>query len=434
MLLFLVGACTSSSPESAPPLGPCREISGAPSGQNVLMISIDTLRRSALRRYGGAGDSPTLDALAERSLVMDRHQSCSAWTYPSAICTLTGQLPYTLGFWPDATSTEDQPPLPSGTPTLASLLVEAGYQTRLITTSSWLSSVMDLDAGYQTETPVFNRSAAEVRAKVVAEMQDLPTARPWFLHVHFRDPHGPYEAPASYLKALEGRPTLRWDLSTTEGEHAYHMERLSETEATRQEGDAQMRIRYLAEVRFLDDELAAMLDTFEAQGLLDNTLTVVWSDHGEQLWEHGDFQHNRSLYGEENDAIFLISGPDIAALAWTEPTSGLDLLPTLLQRLGQPIPAGLPGCPVGKAEVDRPQFSARQSRDVVSQAVTVGSQKLVYDWSGSYARYDREVDPDELVNLYQQGGEEEAALWPLLKPEVAALQRVLPEQTPQGLP
>ncbi|HNH49305.1 MAG TPA: sulfatase-like hydrolase/transferase, partial [Myxococcota bacterium] len=387
-----------------------------------------------LGRYGAAGNSPYMDELAERSMVMDRHQSCSAWTYPSVLCALTGQLPYSLGFMPVPTSTEGQPPLPEGTPTLAGLLVEAGYQTSLVTTSMWLSSTMGLDAGYQTEARAFNRSAAQIRAEAEGVMAELSPTRPWLLHVHFRDPHGPYEAPESYLKALEGRPELRWDLSTTEGEHAYHLERGSESEATRREGDTQMLLRYLAEVRYLDDELAAMMATFEAQGRLDDTLVVLWSDHGEQFWEHEEFQHNNSLHTEENDAIFLISGPDVKAEAWTQSTSGVDILPTLLQHLGQPIPDGLPGCPVGKAKEDRPQFAVRQSDDAITQAVTVGSQKLIYAWSGSFSRYDREVDPEERVDLYQAGGEEEAALWPLLKPEVAALQAVIPEETPQGLP
>jgi arylsulfatase A-like enzyme len=236
------------------------------------------------------------------------------------------------------------------------------------------------------------------------------------------------------LKALEGRPELRWDLSTTEGEHAYNQQRTHESEATRQEGDAQMRIRYLAELRYMDDELAAMMAMLEARGRLDNTVVVVWSDHGEQFWEHGNFQHNQSLHAEENDAIFFMSGPDIAAEAWTEPTGGVDILPTVLQQLGQPIPDGLDGCPVKKIEANRPQFSVRQSSDAVSQAVTVGRQKLIYDWSGSFSRYDLEVDPEELVNLYQGGAEEDAALWRDLEPEVAALQRVLPLETPQGMP
>ena len=412
----------------------CEETVRAPSGQNLLMISIDTLRRTALGRYGGGGDTPYLDELAARSLALDRHQSCSAWTYPSVICAITGQFPHSLGFMPLPTSMEDQPSLPSGTTTLAGVLVEGGYQTTLVTTSMWLSSAMDLDVGYQTEERVFNRTAAEVRAAVERVAAEQSAARPWMIHAHFRDPHGPYEAPESYLKALEGRPELAWDLSTTEGEHAYQQQRANESEATRQEADQQMRIRYLAEVRYLDDELAAMMSTLEAGGHLDNTLVVVWSDHGEQFWEHDDFQHNRSLHAEENDAIFFISGPDVAAEAWTGPTSGVDIVPTVLQHLGQPIPTALAGCPVNKAEEDRPRFSVRQSSDAVTQAVTVGRQKLIYDWSGSFLRFDRESDPEELLDLYQAGGEEEAALWRHLKPEVAALQQVLPKETPQGMP
>jgi arylsulfatase A-like enzyme len=432
MALLALAACTPSEP--VPVVSSCREVTRAPTGQNLLMISIDTLRRDALGRYGGSGDSPFLDALAERSRVMDRHQSCSAWTFPSAVCALTGQLPYSLGFMPLATSPTEQAPVPEGTPTLATVLVEAGYQTRLVTTSVWISSTTGLDAGYQSEVRVRDAAAAGLRAEAEREMEELSSARPWLLHVHFRDPHGPYEAPESYLKALEGRPTLRWDLSTTEGEHAYHMERSSESAATRQEGDAQMRIRYLAELRYLDDELAAMLATFEAQGRLDNTLVVVWTDHGEQFWEHDDFQHNRSLHAEENDAIWMISGPDVVGEAWTGTTSGVDVLPTLLEQLGQPIPEGLAGCPVGKAERDRPQFAVRRDDDTIMQAVTVGHQKLIYAWDGSLSRYDREVDPGELVNLYQAGGKQEAELWAWLKPEVAALQEVIPGMTPTGLP
>ena len=123
MLLLLVMACT---PDEGPNPGPMDANTSSPvplsppgivtfegtPPTNVLLVSLDTLRRDRVGRYGGGANTPFLDALFDRSIVLDNHRSCSDWTAPSMTCALTGLFPPLHNFWPNTTSLEGVVSLP----------------------------------------------------------------------------------------------------------------------------------------------------------------------------------------------------------------------------------------------------------------------------------------------------------------------------------
>lgn len=436
MFLYLWMACHPNTPPFHPEVEQETLFQGLQPQPNLLMISIDTLRRSALGRYGGGTDTPFLDQLAEQGVVMDRHQTCSAWTYPGIVCTLTGQMPYTFGFMPRPDrALSDMSALPSDVQTIATHLHAAGMQTFLITTSNNLGPTHGTDVGYDWEYQEENlANQVTDRALELVKSSDFNRQAPWFLHVHFKDTHFEYNPPEAYKSELEGRQVLPWDLSSTDQvEQFLELEPMLSAEIV-EEAHEQLRILYRGEVRFIDDELKRMITTLQAEDLMENTLIVVWTDHGEQFWEHGAFEHTNSLHSEENDGILFFSGAGLSPASWTGWTSSQDLLPTLLSLLNLP-PAVLPGQVIGMALSDAPSFGVLLPHSgPPMQSISRGEKKLIYDWGGSFKFYNRDDDFEEQHDIYEANNPDVQEAIDLLRPEIQKLQPMITEYQPQGLP
>lgn len=393
---------------------------------NVLMLSIDTLRRKAIGRYNDESNTPFLDRMASEGLALDAYQTCSAWTYPGVTCVLTGHDAHDFGFLPRI----DRPlaemtPLPEDTATLASLLATEGYQTILVSANPHLGPDHRTDLGYQSSTVIAEGSADVIASALLARVDDpnFDRSRPWLLHGHFLDPHAPYNPPDAYKTALAERPVLPWNLSSPAGSNAMWKEYPTLDAATQAEINLQLKILYGGEVRFTDDTLSALVDALDARGLLDQTLIVFWNDHGEAFEdEHGDHGHASSLYYEQNDGLAFFWHANGQARAWTEGTSALDILPTTLDFLQIPIPDDLPGAVVGTAAPDRPRFATLWPKDAPPiQMVTIEQENLLYSWTGHRSMFDRAVDPDEQDNIYNTQDDSAIRAWTLLQPEIDKL-------------
>jgi arylsulfatase A-like enzyme len=421
MLLIACHAPVDSKADSPP------ESMAVSEPYNVVMLSIDTLRRKALGRYSGGSDTPTLDRLAQEGLVLDQHLTCSAWTLPGVICALTGKQPQSWGILPRILEDPDAiADLPQGTPTLASRLQEAGYQTTLITSNIHLGEDGGTDQGYQ-HVELYEQGTADMVAEA-ALSQEL--VEPFFLHAHFLDPHSPYAPPAAWRTALEGRPELPWDLSTEQGLLEFSEAMSGLDEATILEAQTQVQLLYAGEVAYTDSVLGELLIELEARGALENTLVVIWSDHGEQFWEHNGRGHNSSLYAEENDGIALFWAPGlIKAQSWTKPSSSLDITPTVLDILKIPIEDSMEGVSILSAS-EHPIFGTLWPRERAPlQSVLSNDTRLIYSWTGNQYFFDRSADPSELQPLSLDDPRIIDA-WKLLLPEVQALEPLVSEFSP----
>ena len=431
MWLLISLACTSDLNESP---------ATVPIAKNLLMISIDTLRRDVIGRYGGGDDTPFLDELAGRGLALDRHDTCSAWTFPGSICAMSGRPPYYFGAMPRVDvgeGAEGTVPLPADAETLAVRLSAAGFQSLLTTTNLWIGPQTNLSIGYDRTVGSQDAQAGPQLDATLSLMEDgvIDLERPWFAHVHLRDPHSPYAPPASYLGELEGREALPWDLGTEKGFTDFQRARRSLSAEELAEAIVQIKIRYEGEVRYMDQEIRRFFTALEEKGLLTNTLVVVWSDHGEQFNEHGGFAHNNNLNVEENAGIALFSGPNVPATAWTGATTSIDLVPTILSLLGLPVPAELPGVVAGQATDDRPRTGVLWPTGLPPiQSVNIGTGKLIYHWWGRAGFYDRATDPEERTDIYDLQRADVQRAWEVMRAEVAALQPYVPEETPKGMP
>jgi arylsulfatase A-like enzyme len=443
-MLWLLVACTKGQPsegqdspiggddsttthDSPTPTTPALEFEGE-RPKNLLVISVDTTRRDHVGFFDDFGNTPNLTAVFSSGVVLEDHRSCSNWTSPSTLCAQSGRFPLDEGYWYSQLSPPDRDtnvPWPEPEQeTLASILTGAGFYTELLTTNSAFSTLMAGPAyGFTVEKLNLWQQASQSVPAALAEAHKLPKDVPWYFHVHFIDPHGPYMAPAQYLPD----PKLKcpWDLDTQFGLYG-----LIWTEYETLDADDQALARqcvnnvYSAEIRYWDDRFADLWADLDKSGLLDDTLVVFWTDHGEQIGDHGEFEHGMSLYDEENASTLAFWSKNIVPLRWTGPTIHQDISPTILEALG--VPAGkTTGYVVGEAPEDRIRvtFDYRKGERQPMFAAIQGDRKLMYWFDGTKELFDLSVDPGELNDLYDATDPQVKELWEALLPYVDMLQK-----------
>jgi len=285
----------------------CSEPAGPP---NLLLIAVDTLRADHLGAYGYARPtSPSLDRFMNGAVVFEDAQATSSWTLTSFASLFTGLLPSAHG------CTTYGSALDASFRTLAEILGEAGFDTAAVVSHVFLGPKHGLPQGFaHFESTVARYDAAEsnqaVSSPVVTDraLDWLATRRrddaPFFLFVHYFDPHAPYR------------------------KHAGITERFGNDE----------RSRYDGEIAFTDAHVGRLLDGLANVPGSEHTVVVFTSDHGEEFGEHGGARHGSSLYQEVMRVPLAIAAPGIPPRRVPDPVSGVDVLPTLLDLLGLPAP------------------------------------------------------------------------------------------------
>ena len=407
----------------------------SPPHRSVLLLSLDTLRRDHIGRYGGGDGTPFLDALAEQSLALDAHHACANWTYGAMMCFLGGADGVDLGWV--AYGGGEAPRIPEDIVLLPQVLSKSGFATGLISTNGYVGLTSKMNRYYERFEAVDMAPADEVVDAGLEMLNVLEGQERWLLHLHFFDPHSPYTAPDAYLAGLEGLDAIDYELGEMQD-----VIRLAETwgaldEAARALILQHLDVRYRASIRFMDDELARLHEALGSRGLLEDTLIVVMSDHGEQFYEYGELEHGKTLHGVEVDTFALFSGANVAPEAWAGPTTHADLSPTILSYLGVRPDALAPsedrggvGVVVGQAEPSRPLFAAKRDDQQTTQSVDRDGKRLIFTWEDGERRlFDLALDPAERSDLYATDPDAEA-LWDLLAPRVEALDAMIEDTSP----
>ena len=382
---------------------------------NLLVLSVDTLRRDHLDRYGGLGDTPFLDSRMDRALTLDAHRSCSNWTYGSIACALGGADGVELGFVPRMA--EDR--VPDDLVLLVDRAARAGMGTGLVSTNPYLSS-----GPFASRHDEFLYDVGLLADDVVDEGLDMlevlsAEGEPWYLHLHFIDPHDPYDPPAEHLEGLSALAPLDYNLRSHDEYGRLEQDWWRLDDDTRALALEHLRLRYRGELRFLDVELARLWRALDERGALESTAVLFWSDHGEQFFEHNGLTHGRSLHDPEVAAAAFVMTPTITPGGVSTPTSHADLVPTLFDAMGLPRPADSPGQVAARADEERPLFGLRLSAEDTLQSVDRGDLRMVYRWRGQVSVYDRAQDPGESVDIFTPRDPRHRALWELLRPRVA---------------
>jgi arylsulfatase A-like enzyme len=303
---------------------------------NVLLISIDTLRADHLGCYGARRATPAIDALAARGVRFANAFSPSSWTLPAHASMLSGRYPGSIRDDPNSLD------LFRATTLLSSMLHDAGYVTAAVTGGRFVGRDfgLALDFDHFEEAP---RGGA-VRAQRWLREQAEP---PFFLFFHTYTVHAPYLDRRYVRGAHPGRLRDIYRGGVLGPRHRAVC--CAGLDATPAERDFLLRL-YDGGVARADAEVATLLDTLEDLSLSDDTLVILTSDHGEEFWEHTGraAYHGHTLYDEllHVPLIWLDPAADAPGRV-VEPAVGLiDIVPSLLARLGVAAPDGLDGLDV----------------------------------------------------------------------------------------
>ncbi|MGO9273379.1 MAG: sulfatase-like hydrolase/transferase [Terriglobia bacterium] len=348
---------------------------------SVILITIDTLRADHLGCYGDSHvETPNIDSLA-------RESSRFAQAYTPVPITLPAHTVIFTGSFPMATGVHDfsANKLPAGAATLAKVLRDDGYTTAAFLGGAVLDSRFGLNQGFDTYFDHFDfsrldetkldqmkRPGDQVVEQALSWLKRGPQ-RPVFVWVHLYDPHHPYTPPEPFLSRYRASP-------------------------------------YDGEIAFADAQVGRLLTYLRESGFYQTSVIGLMADHGEGLGEHGEKTHGFFVYNSTLHVPLLIKIPGIQPRAIESEASLVDVMPTLLEALGIPIPANVQG---------RSLLREIQGQSHLAGASLLYSETylplLHFGWSplrGLQSQgvkyidaprpelYDTHTDPHELKNLF----------------------------------
>ncbi len=408
---------------------------------NVVFVTLDTVRAANLSLYGyGRRTSPHLEQFAKRGVVFERAFSTAPWTLSSHGSMFTGR-------WPHELSAGFDTPLDGEHAVLAEYLAVRGYATvGFAANLKYCSAESGLGRGFQhyedhprtiggiaSTSTVIRTVANNFRLRRVIQNDqhlDRVTAeslttrattwisahagRPFFMFLNYMDAHEPYLPPAPYDRQFgPGRPFGRhsplhhwlWNVAVAHGNMG-DRERQEELDA------------YDGALAYLDDHLGRLFEALEGRGVLDNTIVVITSDHGEEFGEHGLYDHGYSLYqtGLHVPLVVVAPGRVPAGRRVSAPVSLRDLAATVEALTGLTETRAFPGTSLAPLWAGSPEpphvspvfFEVERSpgqpdwfpssrgpmRGVVHQGL-----HYIRNGDGTEELYDLERDPWERQNL-----------------------------------
>jgi arylsulfatase A-like enzyme/Flp pilus assembly protein TadD len=373
-----------------------------PAIRNVLLISIDTLRADHLSSYGfPRPTTPNIDAVAREGVQFRNVYSPVPNTLPAHSSMLSGTFPPVHGIRDNL-----HKQLADSTLTVAELLKSRGFATAAVVSSFVLDRRFNLNQGFDSyddrfqavhKVGDFNERKGDETSRVANQWLDAHSREPFFLFVHYYDPHDPYEPPEPFAS--------QWadDL-------------------------------YSGEVAFADRCVGEVIAKLKERGLYDSTLIVITGDHGEMLGEHGELNHGFFIYESALKVPLIVRVPRSKAVARQidQPVGLIDIMPTIASLVGAPpqkqaqgldLSPWLSGEGAGLVGLaGRPLYA-----ETIAPTTYYGASSLLgvvvdrwkYIETSRPELYDLRSDPGESVNLLQKEPARAAAMDRELKGIVA---------------
>ncbi len=348
---------------------------------NYILITVDTLRADRIGCYGFSGIStPTMDMFARRGVKFEKCISTATLTLPSHASLMTGTYPTFHGVRDNGGFL-----VPQEMTTLAELMKQHGYKTSAYVAAYVLDSKWGLDQGFDHYFDSFDlskyktvslgnvqRPGNEIIDEVLPWLEEHKQEK-FFTWIHLYDPHTPYEPPEPYMEKYPNHP-------------------------------------YIGEIAYTDSQLARLWQFLEENDLVENTVLVFASDHGESLGEHQEQSHGFFIYqeGVHVPLIFVTPFEKLHGISRARPVSLVDVMPTILDLAGIQAPSQVQGKSL------QPLFF-KDSKEVGSIAYSeTFYPRFHYGWSElkslqderyklilapELELYDLQSDPDEERNI-----------------------------------
>jgi arylsulfatase A-like enzyme len=359
-------------------------------GYHIILITIDALRADHLSCYGYPKEtSPFIDTLAKDAFLFNTAIAQSGSTVPSLASLFTSRHPFSdcIVSYSDTMETS--------VPTIAEFLQAKGYETYAVTSHAYVSRAFGLAKGftYFDCDPVSVSNADALTHKVIDVLKKKKNDKKFFLWVHYREPHSPYQPPSAYREIFSAH-----EPPAQEGMDTYI---INGEKRTLSRGQIRDFVNlYDANIRFADDNLRALFTYLKESGLLSKSIIIVTADHGESLGEHHRFDHNELYYGILRVPL-IIRIPGVKGKVIRNPVALLDIFPTIVKLLGyrpDHLTRGFRGQSVFQwPRREKGIFSEYRNR----RSMVFRNYRLFCNIRGRYELYDLSRDPDESINLAQ---------------------------------
>jgi arylsulfatase A-like enzyme len=352
---------------------------------NIIVILVDTLRRDRLTPYGYRREtSPEIARrLAGAGTVVEDAYSQAPWTLPSVVSMMTGRYPGEL-LGADLSAYG----VPAGVLTTAERLGRAGYETAGFLANPTLHVGAGFERGFRTfyappaDVEWLRRHADDLNRHAlpwIAARQDQD--RPFFLYLHYIDPHDPYDNP----EVVGNRSPFEADYQgpvSGDWVHGIYTGKLVLSDPARDV--AHLSALYDSEVHYVDRAIGQVLASLRPE-VLANTLVVLTADHGEELFDHGGWKHGQTLYEEQIHVplIWRWDGHIPAGRRLAGTVRLLDVAPTLAAAAGAAPDPGwegvdlLPALTGAAPLAERPAFAEGLSSGPLRAAAVLGRLKLI---------------------------------------------------------
>jgi arylsulfatase A-like enzyme len=397
-VILVAPACRERKPAPAPRPSP-----RSGNGLSVLLVTIDTLRADHLGIYAYMRNtSPRIDALARQGAVFDRAYTYWPKTRGSMAIMLTGRRPSQNGY------SKAHPLLLDFNPTLAGVLKEAGYVTAAAVDNPNVAAANGYAKGFDTYRETWEDKALAtemdrtraITADGIAFLKVAAAERPFFLWLHYVNPHAPYAPPPPYDTAfLDASARTGPRLRTVAGLHGGIPKQWA---VPGQDRLGYYVAQYDGEIAAVDEQVGRVMDALRDSGAAGRTVVVLTSDHGESLGEHDYyFDHGEDVFEPSLAIPLIVVAPGLKPGSRVDAfASTVDIVPTLLDAVKVSYPPELAGTsllPLARGEGAGParlfaqndrNLSATWDRRYKIVATPVGDGRRL-------ALYDRAQDPGE---------------------------------------
>jgi arylsulfatase A-like enzyme len=367
---------------------------------NVIFVLVDTLRADRLGRYGRTPSiTPNMDALGEEGVIFERAIAQAPWTQPSIASMFSSFNPSVhrvFSYRQISASPQDAAQkvavFSERFKTLVECLKEAGYATAGINANPFVLQKYGFAQGFDhyDSSMASQKSLASgdvVNDAAVAWLAQRDTRKPFFLYLHYMDVHGPYNAGPEFLDDLLDeveRSPQKQLLTALQRNGLGYLGKLPPNCPNLQRHRRLTRFReywiarYESGVREFDHHFGELRTKLKEMGLWEDSYIVLTSDHGEALCEHDFWSHGFSTHHTDLHVPLVLRWPgELPEGRWVSGTVRLiDVMPTLLDQLTLPVPAGIQGVSLTSVIEGKP---LDEPLPALAEGVKVGpKQRAVY--------------------------------------------------------